>query len=105
MFPKSKTKELNGYLINFNPLLCITVCVAKVKKEKRLPLLRGFILKVTTRYAGYYCSNFDAGVSTEPAEKRLQETALDGLMNENITPGNIASRYLVLTLLTSTFPN
>lgn len=32
-------------------------------------------MKVTTGYGGCYSSTFDAGVSKEPAEKRLQETA------------------------------
>lgn len=44
---------------------------------------KNFILKVTTRYRCWYYRTFDAGVSTEPAEKRLQETE-DGQMNENI---------------------
>lgn len=39
---------------------------------------------VITRYGGCYCCNLAAGVSTEPAEKRLQETE-DGQMNENIS--------------------
>lgn len=45
---------------------------------------KNFILKVTTRYRCWYYRTFDAGVSTEPAEKRLQETE-DGQMNENIS--------------------
>lgn len=35
------------------------------------------IMKTTTGYSGCYCRDFDAGVSTEPAEKRLRKQRLD----------------------------